>query len=234
MHSGSWTGGKALGFQHSASSHSPNLPVSIRHWRLLSAAPAIISFLFNKLIPQNFVVWNDHLILILRVRSLVAGLGTVSLITRPRLVQFGWRVPSHSGFYSHDMVRLPLSLHPCPHFPHTPPTPPWYLTLQGLRVTWAFHSVVVSGWSTFHMAADFQLTGNKSCQANQEWCQTLAQCHFQHILLIRENLVSLLPMPSLKYVRNRLLLLIKEEGHTANECGSWEICHRWKIYNYLG
>lgn len=156
-----------MGFQHSASSRSPNPPVSIRHCRLLWPAPACYLFLFNKLIPQSFVVWNDHLIFILRVRSLVTGLGTVSLITRPRLVQFGWRVPSHSGFYSHGMVRLP-SLHPCPHSCHPPPTPPWYLTLQSLLVTWAFHSVVVSGWSTFHMAADFQLAGNKSCQANQE------------------------------------------------------------------
>lgn len=113
-------------------------------------------FLFNKLIPQNFVVWNDHLILILRVRSLVAGLDTVSLITRPRLVQFGWRVPSHSGFYSHGMVRLPFSLHPCPHSRHPPPTPPCYLTLQSLLVTWAF----TVWWSQDGQPSTWLLTSN--------------------------------------------------------------------------
>ena len=63
-------------------------------------------------LPQNFVAWNNHFILltIRRVRSLVARLGGVSLITQPWLVQLGWRVHLHAGFYSCGMAALPPTM----------------------------------------------------------------------------------------------------------------------------
>ena len=61
--------------------------VSVRLPRLLLAASACYLFLFNKL-PQNFVAWNNHFILLMifRVRNLLAHLGGISLSTLPKKV----------------------------------------------------------------------------------------------------------------------------------------------------
>ena len=80
------------------------------------------------------------------------------------------------------LASTPVAWRPCP--------PPWYLTLQGLSVAWAFRNVVVSGRSYFYVTDDFQLAGSKSCSASGELCPALAPHRFPHILLLRSFSLS--------------------------------------------
>lgn len=105
-------------------------------------------------LPQNFVAWKNPFILltIRRVRSssaLVARLGGVSLIMRPRLVQLGWRVHLHAGFYSCGMAALPRH--------HGISLSRAFLWLGLFTVWWS------QGGRTFYMTDDFQLARSRSC-----------------------------------------------------------------------
>lgn len=104
-------------------------------------------------LPQNFVAWNNHFILpaILRVRSSSAG----------------WCVSGHAASAGAAWMEGPLICWLLLLWHGGPAPPPWYLTLQGLSVAWAFHSVVVSGRS--YLLRDWWLPTGKKQKLLGQW-----------------------------------------------------------------